>query len=457
VADREPRPIEVLPVRGIGEVRPGDDLAALIAGAAELRDDDVLVVTSKIVSKAEGRLVPVPADPAEREAARQRAIDAEAVRVLATRGRTRIVQTRHGLVLAAAGIDASNVASDRLVLLPVDPDGSARALRAALRERLGVRVAVLVTDTMGRTWRVGQTDVAIGAAGLDPLRDHRGEVDPYGNELSVTALAVIDELAAAGDLVKGKTTGVPVAIVRGLGAVPDDDGPGAAALVRPSAEDMFGLGAAEARREGRRDLLTGLAAHDLYRDTVHTLAGWRPPDECRDDYAGTMLDLLPDGPVALERAHDPGHVTASALVLDSTLTRVLLCLHGKFHRWVQLGGHLEPADTTLAGAALREATEESGIAGLRLLPVPIDLHIHPVTCAGRRSFHHDVRFVAVAPPGAVEKVSAESDALGWFAPDALPEPLADATERLVVPALRAAARGWATPSSPTSNRDRGRR
>jgi coenzyme F420-0:L-glutamate ligase len=398
----------------------------------------VLVVTSKIVSKAEGRLVEAPVDPEEREAARQRAIDAESVRVLASRGPTRIVQTRHGLVLAAAGIDASNVVPDKLVLLPVDPDGSARALRAALRERLGVRVAVVVTDTMGRTWRVGQTDVAIGAAGLDPLRDHRGEVDPYGNELSVTALAVIDELAAAGDLVKGKTTGVPVAIVRGLGPVTADDGPGAAALVRPSADDMFGLGTAEARREGRREMVTALAGHDLYRDVVHTLAGWRPPDEFRDHYGTTMLDLLPDGPVALTRAHDPGHVTASAVVLDHTLSRVLLCLHGKFHRWVQLGGHLEATDTTLAGAALREATEESGIDGLRLLPDPIDLHIHRVTCAGRTSYHHDVRFVAVAPPGAVERCSDESDALGWFPTGELPEPLGDATERLIGPALAAA-------------------
>lgn len=445
MADREPRPIEVLPVPGIGEVRPGDDLAAVIAAAVTtgggpgLRDDDVLVVTSKVVSKAEGRLVDAPADPEEREAARQRAIDAESVRVLATRGPTRIVQTRHGLVLAAAGIDASNVDPGQLVLLPVDPDASARALRAALRERLGVRVAVVVTDTMGRTWRIGQTDVAIGAAGLDPLRDHRGEVDPYGNELSVTALAVIDELAAAGDLVKGKTTGVPVAIVRGLGPVAADDGPGAAALVRPSADDMFGLGTAEARqegvRQGRRQLVTALAGHDLYRDVVHTLAGWRPPDEYRDHYGTTMLDLLPDGPIALAREHDPGHVTASTVVLDHTLGRVLLCLHGKFHRWVQLGGHLEPADTTLAGAALREATEESGIDGLRLLPGPIDLHIHQVTCAGRTSYHHDVRFVAVAPPGAVERRSDESEALGWFPTGELPSPLGDATERLVAPAL----------------------
>lgn len=252
--------LEVLALHGIGEVRPGDDLVGLIAaaGGAELRDDDVVLVTSKVVSKAEGRLVEVPADPAGREAARQAAIDAEAVRVVATRGATRIVQTRHGLVLAAAGVDASNVEPSRLVLLPEDPDASARALRAGLADRLGVRVAVVVTDTMGRTWRTGQTDVAIGAAGLAPLRDHRGQTDPYGNGLEVTAIAVIDELAAAADLVKGKTSGVPVAIVRGLGRLPDADGPGAAALVRPAEDDMFALGTAEARAAGRLDVLTAL-------------------------------------------------------------------------------------------------------------------------------------------------------------------------------------------------------
>ncbi|BCJ37449.1 coenzyme F420:L-glutamate ligase [Actinocatenispora thailandica] len=265
-----PARIEVLPLVGIGEVTPGDDLAALIGKlGADLRDDDILVVTSKIVSKAEGRLVPAPADPEAREAARQRAVTAETVRVVATRGRTRIVQTRHGLVLAAAGVDASNVDTTQLVLLPVDPDASARALRAELAARLGIRVAVVITDTMGRTWRNGQTDVAIGAAGLAPLRDHRGQTDPYGNDLSVTAAAVIDELAAAADLVKGKTSGVPVAVVRGLGPVAADDGPGAAALVRPSAEDMFSLGTAEALAAGRREVLAvRLAAGELSDDPV---------------------------------------------------------------------------------------------------------------------------------------------------------------------------------------------
>src|SRR5690606_17747327 len=193
--------LEILPVRGIGEVRPGDDLAALIAHAAPwLRDGDVLVVTSKIVSKAEGRLVEVPADGPEREAARAQALTAETARPVARRGNTRIVQTHHGYVMASAGIDESNVDRTCLVLLPKDPDASARGLRAALRERAGVDVAVIVSDTMGRPWRLGLVDVALGAAGIDPLRDHRGEIDPYGNELRLTEMAVVDELAAAAEL-----------------------------------------------------------------------------------------------------------------------------------------------------------------------------------------------------------------------------------------------------------------
>jgi coenzyme F420-0:L-glutamate ligase/coenzyme F420-1:gamma-L-glutamate ligase len=249
--------LEILPVTGIGEVTPGVDLAALVMAAAPwLEDGDVLVVTSKIVSKAEGRLVDVPEAGPEREAARDAALAAETVRVVARRGPTRIVQTHHGLVMAAAGIDASNVEPSRLVLLPVDPDASARTLRAALRERYDRRVGVVVTDTMGRPWRLGLTDVAIGAAGVLPVRDYRGETDPYGNVLEVTAMADIDELAAAGELVKGKFDQVPVAVVRGYGGLTDDDGPGARVLVRNAEEDMFSLGTAEARALGSSEAAT---------------------------------------------------------------------------------------------------------------------------------------------------------------------------------------------------------
>ncbi|NEA64112.1 coenzyme F420-0:L-glutamate ligase [Streptomyces sp. SID12488] len=234
-------------VGGMPEVQPGDDLAKLIAAAEPgLLDGDVLLVTSKIVSKAEGRVV----EAADREAA----IDAETVRVVARRGPLRIVENRQGLVMAAAGVDASNTPSGTVLLLPEDPDASARAVRDGLRDALGVDIGVVVTDTFGRPWRAGLTDVAIGAAGVRVLDDLRGGTDAHGNPLSATVVATADELAAAGDLVKGKASGLPVAVVRGLPHVVvegDDDGEdaGARALVRDARDDMFRLGTSEAVRE----------------------------------------------------------------------------------------------------------------------------------------------------------------------------------------------------------------
>jgi coenzyme F420-0:L-glutamate ligase/coenzyme F420-1:gamma-L-glutamate ligase len=238
-----PSAISVIAVAGLPEITAGDNLAGLLADALlsssgpGLRDGDIVVVTSKVVSKAEGRVV---------KAAREEAIAAETARVVARRGATTIAQTRHGLVLAAAGVDESNTAPGTVVLLPEDPDQSARQLRKSLRDRTGSSVGVIVTDTMGRPWRAGQTDTAIGAAGVQVVRDHRGEVDAYGNMLEVTVAAVADEIAAAGDLVKGKALQIPVALVRGLASlVTVDDGPGARALVRVAADDMFRLGAAD--------------------------------------------------------------------------------------------------------------------------------------------------------------------------------------------------------------------
>ncbi|MFC7905247.1 coenzyme F420-0:L-glutamate ligase [Streptomyces nigra] len=230
-------------VPGLPEVRPGDDLAKLIAAAEPgLVDGDVLLVTSKIVSKAEGRIV----EAADREAA----IDAETVRVVARRGPLRIVENRQGLVMAAAGVDASNTRPGTVLLLPEDADASARAIREGLRATLGVDVGVLVTDTFGRPWRTGLTDVAIGAAGVRVLDDLRGGRDAHGNPLSATVVATADELAAAGDLVKGKAEGLPVAVVRGLAhTVTEDDGAGARPLVREARDDMFRLGTSEAVRE----------------------------------------------------------------------------------------------------------------------------------------------------------------------------------------------------------------
>jgi len=255
--------LTITAVGGLPEIKAGADLAALIAEAAPgLADGDILVITSKIVSKAEGRAV-----RGDREAA----IDAETVRLVARRGPTRIVETRHGLVLAAAGVDVSNTEPGTVVLLPTDPDGSARRLRAAVRQRLGVRVGVVISDTMGRPWRTGQTDTAIGAAGLVPLRDYRGHPDSFGMPLEVTIAAVADELAAAADLVKGKTAGMPVAVVRGLaGLVTDADGPGAQALIRPPGEDMFRFGSADvlAARRTVREFTAAPVDPDAVRRAV---------------------------------------------------------------------------------------------------------------------------------------------------------------------------------------------
>jgi coenzyme F420-0:L-glutamate ligase/coenzyme F420-1:gamma-L-glutamate ligase len=244
--------VSVLP--GIGEIRAGDDLAAIIlaaAGAAgcHLLDGDILAVTSKIVSKAEGRQVAA--------ADREQAITDETVRVVATRvhpgGVTRIVENRQGLVMAAAGVDASNVEDGTVLLLPADPDASARALCGALRAATGLRLGLLITDTVGRPWRDGQTDIAIGAAGVAVLDDLRGTTDAQGRRLDVTVAAVADEIAGAADLIKGKTSGNPVAVIRGLGhlvAAVDAGDRGARRLLRDSANDMFRVGSAEAYAEG---------------------------------------------------------------------------------------------------------------------------------------------------------------------------------------------------------------
>jgi coenzyme F420-0:L-glutamate ligase/coenzyme F420-1:gamma-L-glutamate ligase len=227
--------LEILPVAGLPEFDEGDDIAAAIAEHFELRDGDVVVVAQKIVSKTEGRMVRV--DPARRAEERARLVDRESVRLIAERGDIRIVETHHGFVCANAGIDSSNVPPDRLALLPVDPDASAARIRTALLQRARVVVGVIVADTFGRPWRIGQTNVAIGAAGVAPLRDHRGEKDVYGMELDVTIIAVADELAGAAELVMGKSDGIPVAIVRGVEGLATDGT--ARDLIRPPSEDLF--------------------------------------------------------------------------------------------------------------------------------------------------------------------------------------------------------------------------
>lgn len=242
--------LQVWALEGIPEISPGVDLTAVILDAADdqLRDGDIVVVTSKIVSKAEGRIL--AADD------REDAITRETVRLVASRTSpsghlTRIVENRLGIVSAAAGVDASNTPEGTVLLLPVDPDASARRLAAALRAATGALVGVIVTDTLGRAWREGQTDHAIGAAGVAVFEDLRGSTDAEGRPLVVTLPCVADEIAAAADLVKGKAARLPVAVVRGRAdLVGDLDLPGARSIVRDPARDMFRQGADEAYAEG---------------------------------------------------------------------------------------------------------------------------------------------------------------------------------------------------------------
>jgi coenzyme F420-0:L-glutamate ligase/coenzyme F420-1:gamma-L-glutamate ligase len=235
-------PLLVVPLAGMPEVRAGDDLARLLLevvrrAGLELADGDVLAVTSKVVAKAEGRTVPLPEDPVARERVLAETVAAETARVVARRGRLVIAETRTGLVGANALVDASNAGTDQLVLLPADPDASAARLRAAIEELDGHDVAVVITDTLGRPWRLGQTDVAVGLAGMGALEDWRGRADGDGRLLEVTEVAVADEVAAAADLVKGKASRVPAALLRG---VPRPKGDGTARdLVRSPTDDLF--------------------------------------------------------------------------------------------------------------------------------------------------------------------------------------------------------------------------
>ncbi len=239
-SDRGVQRIELFSRDGLPQIRPGDDLAGLLASAYEYADGDVLVVTSKVVSKAEGRV---------RIGEREAALAEETVRVVARRGNTTIVRNRLGLTMAAAGIDASNVEAGSIVLLPTDPDASAREIRERLYRETGYNVAVVITDTAGRAWRDGQTDIAIGAAGLLVAESFDGRTDPHGNDLVVTLPAVADEIAGAAELIQGKLGGRPSALLRGRAdlVLPiGDHGLGAASLIRPEGTDLFGLGAREA-------------------------------------------------------------------------------------------------------------------------------------------------------------------------------------------------------------------
>lgn len=235
-AEQPPDELRIVPIRGIPEIAPGDDLAGILAEIAPLIDGDVLVVTQKIVSKAEDRIVEIDQNDARGHKA---IVEDESVRILRRRGDLIISQTTHGFVCANAGVDLSNVELGTAALLPVDSDRSARRIRDVVRARTGLEIAVIVSDTFGRPWRRGVTDVAIGSAGIGPILDLRGTVDALGRELQVTEVAIVDELAAAAELVMGKSAGIPAAIVRGVPAPWFRSGSVVDEFVRSPAEDLF--------------------------------------------------------------------------------------------------------------------------------------------------------------------------------------------------------------------------
>jgi coenzyme F420-0:L-glutamate ligase/coenzyme F420-1:gamma-L-glutamate ligase len=366
--------VEILPVAGLPEFRPGDDLGAAVAVAAPwLRDGDVVVLTSKAVSKCEGRLVPVPDDPLERDKLRRKLVESESVRVLSRKGRTLITENRLGVVQAAAGVDGSNVDADELALLPVDPDASAASLRTALRERLQVTVAVVITDTMGRAWRNGQTDAAVGSAGLAVLHGYAGAIDCHGNELVVTEIAVADEIAAAADLVKGKLTAMPVAVVRGLPIA--DDGSTARQLVRAGTDDLFWLGTAEALELGRRQA-------QLLRRSVRRFTDEPVPAHLVESAVAEALT-----------APAPHHTRPVRFVwLQTPATRIRL-LDRMRERWrLDLASDGKPGDAVerrvMRGQILYDAPEV-------VIPMMVPDGAHSYPDAGRTDAEHTMFTVAV--------------------------------------------------------------
>jgi coenzyme F420-0:L-glutamate ligase / coenzyme F420-1:gamma-L-glutamate ligase len=348
--------IEILPVTGLPEFRPGDDLGAGIAAAAPwLRDGDVLVVTSKVMSKCEGRLVDAPDDPDARDTLRRKLVNAEAVRVLARKGRTLITENKLGVVQAASGIDGSNVDANELALLPV---------------------GVVVTDTMGRAWRNGQTDAAVGAAGLTVLHSYAGAVDRHGNELLVTEVAIADEIAAAADLVKGKLTAIPVAVVRGLPAgVVSDTGDTARHLVRSGTDDLFWLGTAEALQLGRRQA-------QLVRRSVRQFTDEPVPPQ--------LIEAAVAEALTAPAPHHTRPVRFVWLQTAETRTRLLDRMRDKWR--ADLSGDGKPADAVerrvARGQILYDAPEV-------VIPMLVPEGAHDYRDAARNDAEHTMFTVAV--------------------------------------------------------------
>ncbi|HEY6688922.1 MAG TPA: coenzyme F420-0:L-glutamate ligase [Propionibacteriaceae bacterium] len=292
--------ITIFAPAGIGEIKTATDLAAVILAAIEadrlgpLRDGDVVIITSKIISKAEGRLEPA--------ARRTELITSESRRTVARRGETRIVRTYGGWTIAAAGIDRSNVSTESILLLPSDPDASAAELHRRLVAATGLRLGVIVSDTAGRPWRLGQTDHAIGLCSIRAVENYTGIQDAYGNELQITAMAVADELAAAADLVKGKLHGRPVAVVRGLDQLVTGTDASARELLREEDKDMFSFGSQEAvlaaalAATGQHHRYEELVALDTTERTARLLAGTSlGPEAANLLHAILSIDLVTGG------------------------------------------------------------------------------------------------------------------------------------------------------------------
>ena len=393
--------ISVMPVPGLPDIQPGDDLASLLEpalnslrwadGSIGLHSGDIVVVTSKIVAKAEGRLVQAQS--------RDQAIADETVRVVATKnhpgGQTRIVQTQHGLVMAAAGVDASNVDADHIVLLPKDPDASARTLMHALNHGLGRELGVIVTDTMGRPWRMGVTDVAIGTAGIAVLDDHTGRVDKFGRTLEMTVIAIADEIAAAADLVKGKLSDCPVAVVRGLGSYVSSDSTAAATdLVRPLEDDMFTLGTAEAIAEGHRTAAAN-------RRTIRNFTDAHVPDS----------SLIAAVEAAIT-APSPHHTTPwQFLILRDEPIRAAL-LQEMTNRWVQDLRATEGIDDAAIGKRIArgEVLRKAPVLVLGFLELGGAAHIYPD--AARNAAERDLFMVAGGAAMQNLMVALAADGLG---------------------------------------------